>query len=235
MRLFQITDNCWYSESDQTYDRPSLGYIRGSSMSVAVDTGNSPKHWHEFMQALELNGLERPSLCVLTHWHWDHVLGISAAGVPVAACRMTQLHLQEMCGWSDEEKKAFYDSNIYAQAEYTSWKEIRPATADIVYDTTLTLDIGGVDVCLEHVQGPHSDDSVLVSVPTDGMLFAGDSSAGDFSTPNIAYDPVLLRMYTEKIGSMYFRYFLHSHRQPLNRDETMRFLEEAAERGYYTF
>ena len=148
---------------------------------------------------------------------------------------MTQLHLQEMCAWTDEEKKAFYDSNIYAQAEYPSWTEINPATADIVFDTTLSLDIGGVDVILEHVQGPHSDDSVLVSVPADGMLFVGDSSAGDFSTPNIAYDPVLLRMYTEKIESMYFRYFLHSHRQPLNRQETMEFLREAAERGYYTF
>ena len=105
----------------------------------------------------------------------------------------------------------------------------------VVFKKELTLNLCGLEIQLKHVEGPHSDDSVLVYIPEDGMIFAGDSSAGDFSTPNISYDPILLEKYTNTIKAMDFSCFLHSHRLPLNRSETLAFLAEAKERGYYTF
>jgi len=235
LKLFHLTENCWYSESDQTYDRPSLGYIRGRRASAAVDTGASPAHYAEFLEALDREGLPRPSAVVITHWHWDHTMGMSAAGVPVAACEKTQEHLRDMASWGPEQKEDFFKAQYYVRQEYSSPDQLCPRTADIVFRDVLELDLGGVTVKAEHVEGPHSDDSVLVYIPEDGMIFAGDSSAGDFSKPNIAYDPDLLKKYTDKVLSMEFGMFLHSHRQPTDRKETEEFLAQAAERGYYTY
>ena len=236
MELHKLTHHCWYSNSEPLTDRPSLGYILSDSgKSIVVDAGNSPAHYNEFLSCLDRNGFPYPSLCVITHSHWDHTLGISKVRVPVIACALTQLHLAEMKSWTDQDLKEFYDSDSCVREEYPTLDMISPSIASVVFKKELTLNLCGLEIQLKHVEGPHSDDSVLVYIPEDGLIFAGDSSAGDFSTPNISYDPILLEKYTNTIKAMDFSCFLHSHRLPLNRSETLAFLAEAKERGYYTF
>ncbi len=236
MELHRLTRHCWYSDSDPDTDRPSLGYILGNDgRSIVVDCGNSPKHFREFISLLRNEKLPFPEYCILTHHHWDHVLGMSAVTIPVLACSLTQGHLREMAAWTPDDRKAFYDRNEYVRAEYECPEEITAHTADIVFNDEITVDLGDISVIARHIEGPHSDDSVIVYVPSDGMIFAGDSSAGNFDLPNIAYDPILLEKYTESILSMDFSCFLHSHRQPLDRSGTEDFLKTAKERGYYTF
>jgi len=236
MELHRLTQHCWYSDSDPDTDRPSLGYILGNeNKAVAVDCGNSPKHYREFLSLIEREGLPLPELCVITHHHWDHVLGMSAVTVPVTACSLTQKHLKEMSCWSKDEKDAFMSNNEYAAKEYADQEELSARMADIVFDNEIRFDLGGIEVIARHIEGPHSDDSVIIYIPSDGMLFAGDSSAGDFSTPNMAYDPILLNKYTQAVLSLDFDCFLHSHRLPLDRKQTEVFLKTAKERGYYTF
>ena len=236
MELHQLTEHCWYSDSEPSADRPSLGYILGTrGKAVIVDSGNSPRHFSEVLELIERSGLVPPSFCILTHWHWDHILGLPAVSVPVFCCEKTQAHLKEMMVWTSDDRKAFFDNNEFARSEYCSPEEIEVRLADITFDREITFDLGDISVIARHVEGPHSDDSVLVYVPEDGMLFAGDSSAGDFSLPNIPYDQELLRRYTETVSSMEFSCFLHSHREPLDRAGTIRFLSEAKERGFYIF
>ena len=236
MELYQLTKHCWYTNSEPSTDRPSLGYILSDSgFGIVVDAGNSPKHYKEFLACLRQKGFPLPSLCAITHWHWDHTLGISAVDVPVIACDLTQQHLINMTKWTEKDIDDFYMSDQCVREEYPSKEMISPSLANIVFKNELSLNINDLEIRLIHVEGPHSDDSVLVYIPDDGMIFAGDSSAGDFSTPNISYDPVLLEKYTKTITSMPFSCFLHSHRQPLNRQETIQFLDEAKIRGYYTF
>ncbi len=236
MELYQLTKHCWYTNSEPATDRPSLGYILSDKgLSIAVDSGNSPNHFKEFLTCLTDKGLPLPSLCAITHWHWDHTLGISAVNVPVLACELTQQHLIGMTKWTDKEIDDFYKSDQCVREEYASKDMITPSIANIIFKNELSLNIGDLEIKLIHVEGPHSDDSVLVYIPEDGMIFGGDSSAGDFSTPNISYDPVLLEKYTKTITDLKFNCFLHSHRLPLNRLETISFLDEAKKRGYYTF
>ncbi|MBQ8994853.1 MAG: MBL fold metallo-hydrolase [Oscillospiraceae bacterium] len=224
MELKQLTKHCWYSNSDPTSDCPSLGYILSDAgSSIMVDAGNSPKHHDEFMDLLKNLSLPLPRLCLITHWHWDHTLAICSVEVPVVACDKTQSHLIEMENWSQEDIKKFYISEEYAQAEYPSHELIHPKSADIVFHDHIEINLDGLRVICQFVEGPHSDDSTLIYIPEDGMIFAGDSSAGDFSKPNIAYDPFLLKKYTDTITSMEFSCFLHSHREPLNREETFLF------------
>ena len=235
MELHQLTPHCWYSDSVPETDRPSLGYIRGENKSVVVDAGNSPTHYQEFLALLQDAGLPQPDYCLITHWHWDHTLGIGAVDVPVIACEKTMAHLKEMKVWSHARWQEFYDGDSCAQAEYETMEEISVTLPTVSFSSSIELDLGGITVQACHVIGPHSDDSVLVFVPQDGMLFAGDSSAGNFDLPNIAYVPELLESYTNTVLSIPFQWFLHSHRQPLDYEDTREFLRVAKERGYYTF
>ena len=236
LKLNRLTAHCFYSDSDPDTDRPSLGYILSDDgRAVMVDTGNSQAHFEEFMRELDREDLPRPSRVILTHRHWDHVLGMSACRVPVVACERTQVHLSLMSSWNEDGKKAFYDGNEYVRAEYPSPDGIIFRKADVTFSDRLTVSLGDVEIRAIHVTGPHSDDSVLIQVLPDGMIFAGDSSAGDFSKPGIPYDPLLLEEYTNCLLSLDFSCFLHSHRQPLDRKGTEEFLRRAKKRGYYIF
>ncbi len=236
MKLHKLTEHCWYSDSAPETDRPSLGYILGTDgKAVVVDAGNSENHYLEFISLLESNNLPKPSMCLLTHSHWDHVLGMAAVDVPTIAHTSTQCHLKEMCDWNSAQTDEFFRDNEYARVEYENHLEIHPRLASISFSTQLTINLGELQIQVYPVINPHSDDGVIVFVPEDGMIFAGDSSAGNFSLPNIAYVPELLKKYTSFISSLDFHWFLHSHREPTNREQTMQFLKEAKERGYYIF
>ena len=236
MQLHRLTEHCWYSDSDPATDRPSLGYILGNGgRSIVIDAGNSEKHYLEFLSCLQNEGLPMPELCIITHSHWDHVLGISAVNVPVIANTISQEHLRKMCAWDRSQYESFWADNEFVRAEYTSWECIHPRMATVSFSGKITVNLDGVQVEAQQVSSPHSDDGLLVYVPSDGMIFAGDSSAGNFDLPNIAYDPELLEAYTKTVLNLDFRFFLHSHREPTDRAQTETFLREAKERGYYVF
>ena len=134
MELHKLTHHCWYSDSEPLTDRPSLGYILSDSgKSIVVDAGNSPAHYNEFLSCLDRNGFPYPSLCVITHSHWDHTLGISKVRVPVIACALTQLHLAEMKSWTDQDLKEFYDSDSCVREEYPTLDMISPSIASVVF------------------------------------------------------------------------------------------------------
>jgi len=236
LEIRQLTQHCWYTNSEPDTDRPSLGYILSESgKAIVVDAGNSPMHYREFLAVLDQHHLPHPSFCLITHWHWDHTLGIPEVAAPVIASDKTQSHLKKMEQWTHEEIESFYEKEEFARAEYPSSDLISPKSADIVFTDKISINLDDLTVEAFHVDGPHSDDSTLIYIPKDGMVFAGDSSAGNFSLPNIAYDPYLLALYTDSVSKLDFNCFLHSHREPLDYAGTMRFLQEAKERGYYTF
>lgn len=50
------------------------------------------------------------------------------------------------------------------------------APADIVFESSVDLDLGGVSVHVEHVGGDHCDDACVAFVEPDGILFLGDAA-----------------------------------------------------------
>ena len=110
-----------------------------------------------------------------------------------------------------ENLSGVYSANEFLQAEYDDPACIEPDTADITFDRSVIFDLGDITVNAIHINGPHSDDSVIVYIGEDGMIFAGDSSAGNFDLPNIAYDQDLLKEYTDFILGLEFNVFLHQH------------------------
>lgn len=189
--LRKLTDVIYYLPSDESTDRPSIGYVRGRKYSLMVDAGASPIHVQLFLSELEQNGLKRPDFVLLTHWHWDHVFGLAAlkeSNVLSIACKMTNDRLVRMRTWewtpeailerlSSGEDVEFCVEMM--EKEYPGFRNIQIATAEVTFEDRLVLDLGGITCELLRVGGPHTEDSVICFVQEEKVLFLGDASGED--------------------------------------------------------
>jgi glyoxylase-like metal-dependent hydrolase (beta-lactamase superfamily II) len=164
-------------------DRPSLCAVVGKRRTIWLDAGSSAAHTREFAAFLTDQGVGRPSHVVLTHSHWDHVFGASELEARVVAHELTSGYLEELAAlaWSDEaldrrvaagEVSQEHADNV--KAELPSPREVRIASADIVFKHGLRFELDGVSVWVCHAGGDHSDDSSVMYVEPDRVLFLGD-------------------------------------------------------------
>lgn len=229
--LRRFSDRIWYLDPTVSTDRPALGYIKGERFSIMVDAGNSPSHVSLFYSKLNEHSLPLPKLCLITHWHWDHTFGIPGLGIPSISTEKTARYLRDHICQTHE----MYYADECMRNEFTDPAQIKIQPPDMTFSGTFTVDAGDLSICFMHVGGPHSDDSAIVYIPDEGFVFGGDSSSGNFSLPNIAYDIPLLDEHEKIMRSLDFRTYLHAHRPIMTRDSFFRFLNEGRNRGYYTF
>lgn len=181
----RICDRVYYLPHDEQGDRPALGYVRGDRFTLMVDAGNSPAHVAVFQARLAAEGLPTPDFVALTHWHWDHVFGAHALPCPLIACSQTNGYLAEMrkWAWTDEAMAARLETGEDTEFCDLTIREVYPdrtniviREADIIFEDTLTLDLGGITCLLRRIDNPHSADSVLVHIPQEGVVFLGDAA-----------------------------------------------------------
>jgi glyoxylase-like metal-dependent hydrolase (beta-lactamase superfamily II) len=164
-------------------DRPSLCAVVGDRGTIWLDAGSSAAHAREFLGDLVGEGVAAPSHVVLTHSHWDHVFGAGELGAHVIAQERTAAYLEQLAAtdWSDEgldrrvasgEASPQHAENV--KAELPSPREVRVAQAEIMFRDGLEFQLGGVRAQVRHVGGDHADDSTVVFVEPDGLLFLGD-------------------------------------------------------------
>lgn len=186
----KLTEHIYVYPCDGYTDRPNIGLIIGSKYTLLFDAGNSADHVELMKQDLVEQNLPMPDAVVCSHWHWDHSFGCEAWKLPVIAGKETYEQLvviRREWKWDDQsmedrvtrgEEIRFCHEMI--KREYPDRSKIRVITADIVFDGTMTIDLGGGVVCrLIHCKGPHASDSVLLHVPCDKFVFLGDSNCKD--------------------------------------------------------
>ena len=183
MELKRLTDHIWYMPYESERDRPNLGYVKGDNWSLAIDAGHSEVHTKEFYALLGKENLPLPSLTVLTHWHWDHTFGMHAVNGLCLANEKTNEHLAE-CKEKIEKNgpEEFLALDESIRIEYAGNRDVIVTLSDMTFNGEMTLDLGGVHVDLMQSESPHTDDSTLVFVREDKVLFLGDSAGGEFPT-----------------------------------------------------
>lgn len=202
-QLIQLSERIWYMDLDYATDRPNLGYIQGDELSLMFDCGASPAHVSDFMGLLNAHGLPLPEMAALSHWHWDHALGMAALkkqGIPVIACRQTDAVLGQVSSWKWTEEAMrerlrtgeeilFCDDFIRKEYRGDLTAIPRFCRADILFDEEKAMDLGGVTAQLIRVGGPHSEDSVVCYVPEEKFVFLADSAGKDLYGIPWDYDP----------------------------------------------
>lgn len=218
MKLFKLNDRVYYSEYEDLRDRPAIGYIKGDNYSIAIDAGHSKEHLDEFYDALKENNLPLPMLTVITHWHWDHSFAMHAInGLSIANKRTNEYLLDFINKRSKENDLKFLNLDPSIALEYKDNKEIIVVPADIIYEKELILNPGGIEVKLFEAISPHTDDSTLVLLPKEKILFFGDALSGVF--PTWIADDELKRQFRETIESLDVEYCIGGHWNIFTKEE----------------
>ena len=227
----RISERISFLEPDPSSDRPLLGYVRGSRLSLAFDAGASCRHVRLFYSELEGEGLPLPSLTVISHYHWDHSYGIAAINGLSIAGRGTYDHLLEDM---KAPKERIYASSIaddydFLRKEYSCPEEISIRLPDIICNGSLMIGLGDASAWIFHSESPHTDDSTLLYVPEDGVLFLGDAASGEISSASDletggSYDREKTMALMESIRRIGPLYVVESHAGAISVEEELDYL-----------
>jgi glyoxylase-like metal-dependent hydrolase (beta-lactamase superfamily II) len=225
--LDQISEHIWLMPGDYTTDRPTLGLVYGGKTSLMVDAGNSPDHISYFYGNLRSMGLADPSYVVVTHWHWDHVFGL--AGSPAKSISHTitndRLNVMQRWDWSDASLNTRVAAGVETQISADTIRKEMPIRhsfkvkpVDITFEKLCEVRLEEVTCEFIHVGGPHSEDSVIVYVPNDKVLFLGDCFSPDHYNNNslrvAELSPLIKQLETFDVEWM-----IPSHEAPLSKKD----------------
>lgn len=76
-QIKKIGNSFWYMTPVSETDRPILGMVVGKEKTLMIDAGNSEEHAQLFLEMLKEQNVSHPDFVALTHWHWDHIFGLS--------------------------------------------------------------------------------------------------------------------------------------------------------------
>lgn len=218
-KLRKISDHVYWMPPAAP-DRPSLCAVVGSEKVVMLDAGASTVHARQFLDQLDSIGISRPEEILLTHWHWDHVFGAAEVGAKVIAQKLTAEKLAELStrDWSDaglEQQVATGLETVKGaeniRAELPSPREISVAQADVVFDETMELSLGSVTCRIEHVGGDHAEDSSVILVLPERVLFIGDCLGSAFYAPKPYYTVQQLIPLLDRIQAIDAAYYVEGH------------------------
>ncbi|WP_273834381.1 MBL fold metallo-hydrolase [Guptibacillus sedimenti] len=196
-QIKQIGARFYYQTPVSETDRPILGMIVGGEKSLMIDAGNSENHARYFLEELSDRGLKRPDMVALTHWHWDHIFGLSALRDTVSISSFqTKEEMAKLLplSWSDadldqrvEEGTEIEFCATAIKKEFVKQRDITIMLPDVTFEGKLEIDLGGVTCVLQHVGGDHAADSVVVYIKEEKILFLGDCFYPDIFSSKTNY------------------------------------------------
>lgn len=231
MTLQRITDRIWYLPHDHFTDRPALYYIRGDRAAMAVDAGASPAHGEAFRKAVQEAGFPLPDYTVLTHWHWDHSFGLCAACGETIATAAARAQLEKVQGWPwnrpamhrrEETGEDIALCNMCIMREYAGRPEDITVTLPVTALTEdRTIDLGGLEARLMCRSSPHSEDSLLVYLPGEKALFAGDADCQDHYHHQGMYEEESLQSWIAFLEGLDHIHHLEGHEAPGSKADVL--------------
>ena len=232
MNLTRVTDRVYYLPGDPETDAPFLYYIRGDNCSAAVDAGQSRAHVQAFYNAIREAGFPLPRYTLITHWHWDHTFGLPYVQGETFASVLTQQKLRAVAGWlwTPEAMAAREQSGEdipfcteHIRKAYPDLREIWVQPAETAISGTRVFDLGGVRVQAYARDSIHSRDALMLYVPEESALFAGDADCEDFYRGG-EIDPARVEDYTYFVRRLPFRRYFLGHALPVGRPFVMGYL-----------
>lgn len=186
MKLDKLSEHIWVYPYEEKRDRPNLCYIHGDRWNLVVDAGHSEEHVREFYAALEEVGLALPDVTVITHWHWDHILGMHAVHGLTIANELTRQHIAEFKNKIETEgTSGFFAFDERIREEYKNGQPVVVTMPDMVFSGEMTFDLGNCTVRIFQAEAPHTDDSTLIEVKEDKVLILGDCTCGKVPEWNV--------------------------------------------------
>ncbi|MGD9092145.1 MAG: MBL fold metallo-hydrolase [Anaerolineales bacterium] len=235
-QLKQLTDHIWLYPHHSNFRvvQSSVGVITTRNASVLVDAGNNPRLARKIKTELIRNGLPPVTGIIYTHHHWDHTYGACEFNVQVTAHTKCKAILLEEAKkpWGPEYLSQEIKLNPKLYVGYTAkerairnWDAFHIVVPDEVFEKDKTIMIDNITIKLTHVGGEHAEDSIVVKVPQEGVMFLGDC----YYVP-----PLHLRKsgsrpsvdMLKKLNDDAYHLYIEGHDYPFSREELLEFLNE---------
>ncbi len=177
MRARQVSATGWYVEglsalgsgANQNFIS-NAGFVVTSSGVVVIDALGSPALARRLLEVIRTVTPLPVSHVIVSHYHADHIYGLQvfkAAGARIVAHRAAREYLL-----SDTARQRLETSRL----ELAPWVDAhtRLVEADEWLDGDRELVVGGVRLLIRHLGPSHTPEDLVVLVPQDRLLFAGD-------------------------------------------------------------
>lgn len=225
----KIGKSFWYSTPISVTDRPILGMVMGNNKTLMIDAGNSEDHANYFLKELLKREVPNPDMVVLTHWHWDHIFGLSALPDTVSiASKATKKEIEKLIplSWSDEALDARVNEGSEIEfcanaikEEFKDHRDIMIVLPDLTFETRVEIDLGGVTCILQHVGGDHAADSVIVYIVEEKILFLGDCIYPDIFSKKENYTIKEILRLLDALETFDAETYIPSHQKPISKEE----------------
>ena len=238
--LMQISEHVWYMPREEDHYRPALVYVYCGPKSMVIDTGNSPEHISDMYGYIRSQGMPDPSFSMVTHWHWDHVFGMSSSPAKSLANSLTNERLINMQHWDWSDSAL--NSRVAAGLEIPAFAEsirkevpmrhsFKVTSTDISFDSRINVRLEDLLIELHHVGGPHSEDSTVAYVTEDKVLFLGDCYQEDIYTGGGSIRLGELKLLLKRLEAFDAEWFIPSHEDPIHKEDFMKKMNEVVEIG----
>lgn len=233
--LNKLSERISYLPQDQRTDRPVIGLIRGEKCSLVVDAGNSPQHATKFLEKVKQLNVPPIHYLAITHWHWDHTFGIASMNLLTISHAETKRKLDYMStlSWDDHSLDARVDSGEeiafcrdMIKLEMPSRDQLKIKSPELTFTEKLEIDLGNITCIIEHVGGEHAQDSSIIYIPEEKVMFLGDCISPDIYSGDYSHDRNELSILIDKLKKYDVNYYLTSHYHPETYEELWAYLNE---------
>lgn len=149
---------------------PNVGYVVGDRAVLVIDTGLGPPNGAAVYEVAKKLAGARALYLVTTHVHPEHDLG--AQGFPATTRLIRSTNQVKDIAASGLRLANVFASRSAIHAELLKGAEFR--TADITFENSYDLDLGGVQAKLMAMGANHTLGDTVVWIESDRVLFSGD-------------------------------------------------------------
>lgn len=206
----EVAKGIYATETEQNmYAGANGGFIDLGNRTVLVDSGMIQGATQDLIRACQVFTGKAPGLVVCTHFHTDHVLGNSfiPESIPIIGSKHTikqmRTHTNEiLMNWRKVSVKERKEDIKQLQTE-TDPNERQKLISDLAFldmiteddyqirvpdwilEGTLTIHGNDYDIIVCNVGEAHTMEDIIVRVPSQGVLFAGDITFANLRDINL--------------------------------------------------
>ena len=165
----KLTEHVWAIPDGSASLVPNVGIVVGTKAVLVIDTGMGTRNAQTVLREVAKVGAGKPIYLVTTHVHPEHDMGAHAfpAGSKLIRSQDQVAAIEAGAGTSLVPvfaQRSDLNKELLADARHRA--------ADIVFEKSYSLDLGGVKAGIHGMGTNHTQGDTVVLV--DGVLFSGD-------------------------------------------------------------
>ncbi|MGD8622891.1 MAG: MBL fold metallo-hydrolase [Anaerolineae bacterium] len=170
MEIVEVRPGTWACLMDN--ETANAGFVVTQKGVIIIDTLDTPARGRELAAAITARTDRPVRFIVNTHHHYDHTFGNQVFDAAVIAhCRLAdelaQAVSRDLAPVAIAARLSTHPEDVWLV------EELEVTYPNIVFQDRLVLDMPPKRLILQHLGG-HTPDSIVIDLPEEGVLFAGD-------------------------------------------------------------